>query len=158
MGNTGQWRLAGLVGLMVAMLTVAGCSLGRHGGKSTDDASERVTRIVDRVFSRVDATDAQKERINVIATTALRELKPLRDTLRATRIEGIELFSAMTIDRTAIETFRADRIDDLTRASAIMATAMADIAEVLTPAQREQLRDKLLERLEGRQHAHGWWR
>ena len=158
MGNTGQWRLAGLVGLMVTMLTVAGCGYGRHDRESTDDASERVTRIVDRVFSGVDATDAQKERINMIATAALQEMKPLRATLRATRVEGIELFSAVTVDRTAIEKFRAARIDDITRASAILTTAMADIAEALTPAQREQLRGTMLERLEGRQHAHGWWR
>ena len=47
--------------------------------------------------------------------------------------------TAPTVDRAAIETVRADAITRIDQGSKDLAKAVGDIAEVLTPAQRQQL-------------------
>ncbi len=156
-----RWAVWGLAGLTAASLVLGGCGFGRHGRghDQAGDPAERVSRMVDRVFSSVDASDDQKARINTIATRAMTQMKPHREAMRNARTDGINLLSAATIDRGAIETLRQAQIGQASQASTIMSTAMADIAEVLTPEQRVQMREKVLARMEKQGGRHGWgWR
>jgi Spy/CpxP family protein refolding chaperone len=49
------------------------------------------------------------------------------------------LLAAPTVDRAALEQLRAARIADIDQASKVMIQAMADAADVLSPAQRQKL-------------------
>jgi Spy/CpxP family protein refolding chaperone len=111
--------------------------------------------MVDRVFSRVEASDDQKARITSIATDAYRDLAPLRGQFRSARSQALELLTAEQIDAAAVESLRSDQVKLLDQASNRATSAMTEIAQVLTPEQRAQVREKLAARMEKRR---GWRR
>jgi len=67
------------------------------------------------------------------------DLAPLRGQAMETRRQAIELLSAPNVDRAAIEKLRAAKIQHADNASRRLTRALADAAEVLTPAQRKDL-------------------
>ena len=80
-------------------------------------------------------------------------LLPAREKAHAARKQAVELLAAEHIDRGAIETLRAEQIQLAEQASKRFSQALADVAEVLPPAQRKQI----AERMEsfGRRWRHG---
>jgi periplasmic protein CpxP/Spy len=67
----------------------------------------------------------------------------------------MELLAAATIDRSALEQLRTQQVQLGDTLSRRMLTHMSDAAEVLTPAQRTQLADKMKSRGEGGRGGHG---
>ena len=63
--------------------------------------------------------------------------------MRATRKEIHDLLLADTIDRTALETLRAERLADAEQISKNLVGALADVAEVLSPEQRKVLNERI---------------
>ncbi len=118
-----------------------GCRHGRHGFGSPEEAREHIERHADWVLGRVDATEPQKERIVAILEGSVDELYELRDRHRVHHDEIVRLFTAQEIDRAAIEAIRSQELALLDEGSATLATALADVAEVLTPEQRAELGD-----------------
>lgn len=145
-----------LVGIAALTLTLSACGHNRHKNWHSEEGTspERVTKAVDKVFSKVDANDEQKAKITKIANQAIAQLKPLRADMRGTRKEALDLLAADTIDRAAIETLRADRMAKADQASTVLSAAMADIAEVLTPEQRVIAKDKIGDRMGGHWGRH----
>ena len=83
-----------------------------------------------------------------IAKGALKDLMPLRDEHKAARTKALELLSAGTIDRAAIEQVRTAELKLAETASRRVTQAIADAAEVLQPAQRAKLAEKMKQRME----------
>ena len=151
----GLW-IAGAVAGVLTLSTLGACGHHRggwHGG--SDDPSAKIEHMVDRVFSRVEATDDQKARITSIAQGAYKDLAPLRGQFRSARTQALELLTAEQIDAAAVESLRADQIQLMDQASNRATSAMTEIAQVLTPEQRAQVREKLAARMEKRR---GWGR
>jgi Spy/CpxP family protein refolding chaperone len=94
---------------------------------------------IDEMLAKLDATPDQSARIHAILKDAMASMGPVHERLAGAHGEIHKLLAAPTIDRGALEQLRAARIADLDRASKVMVQAMADAAEVLTPAQREKL-------------------
>jgi Spy/CpxP family protein refolding chaperone len=117
---------------------------------STDPAKldERVEWMVRHFAVDVDATPAQKEQLTAIAKSAAKDLIPLREKHAAARRQAISLIGAASVDRSAIEKLRADQIQLADAASKRVTQALADVAEVLTPAQREKIAAHMQERAE----------
>ena len=136
----------GIAGVLVVVTALSACG-HRHHHTHEGVSEERVNKMVDKVFSRVDASDEQKSRISTIANKAVSELKPMRQSIRQARTEAMSLLSAEPIDRAAIDGLRAEQMETANRASTVMSEALTDIAEVLTPEQRLQVRDKLSKRM-----------
>jgi len=84
---------------------------------------------------------------------AVKDLLPVHDKAHAARKRAVELLAADHIDRGAIEALRVEHIQLAEQASKRFTQALADVAEVLTPAQRKQI----AERMEsfGRRWRHG---
>ena len=74
------------------------------------------------------------------------ELRPLRERHAAARKQAIDLLSAPTIDRTALEKVRAEELQSAEALSKKMTQAIADAAEVLSPEQRVKLRERVQRR------------
>jgi Spy/CpxP family protein refolding chaperone len=114
---------------------------------------QHLDRALKHLYVEIDATDEQKQRLEPIVKQAVKDLLPVREKARAARKQAVEILSAERIDRGAIEALRAEHLQLAEQASKRFTQALADVAEVLTPAQRKQL----AERMEtfGRRWRHG---
>jgi Spy/CpxP family protein refolding chaperone len=144
--------LAGLGGSMLS--TAFGQSYSwqriqwRHGGMfggplTPAQIDEHIDRATKHLAIELDATEEQRTKIANIAKAVVADLRPLREKAEGARSQAIALLTAPTIDRTAIERFRAEHIGLAETASKRIAQALADAAEVLTPEQRHKLEDLL---------------
>ena len=114
---------------------------------------QHLDRALKHLYVEIDATDEQKQRLEPIVKQAVKDLLPLREKARAARKQAVELLAADRVDRGAIEALRAEQLQLAEQASKRFTQALADVAEVLTPAQRKQI----AERMEsfGRRWRHG---
>lgn len=138
------FKLAGLTTAAAGLGTLAFGALahGRRGARGPIDPAkleQHLDRMLQHMYVEIDATDAQKQKLEPLVKQAAKDLAPLRDKVREARREGIKLLSSDTIDRSAIERFRAQQIGATDAASRRFTQALADVAEVLTPEQRRKL-------------------
>jgi Spy/CpxP family protein refolding chaperone len=108
-----------------------------------------------RVLHELDLTDEQEDKIFEIMDGVRGEVRPLMREFRDTREDLVEILSAETIDRQAVETLRTERVAALDTASKTMTEALLDAADVLTPEQRAEL-VKLFEEHGGRGMRGRW--
>jgi len=102
----------------------------------------RVNRMLGHLYVELDASEAQKQKIDPIVKGAAKDLIPLRQKMRDIRRQQRELFTGETIDRAAIEKLSAERTKLSEQMSRRFTTALVDVAEALTPAQRKQLAER----------------
>ena len=100
---------------------------------------ERLERMLKHLYVEIDATEAQKQKLGPILKQAAGDLLPLRGKMHAARSEAMQLLTRDSIDRAAIEALRAEQLQQADLASKRFSQAVADAAEVLTPAQRKQI-------------------
>jgi periplasmic protein CpxP/Spy len=100
-------------------------------------------RMVRHLSIEIDATAEQQDKLRAIVRDAVKDLLPMREKLLAARATARDLLTQQTIDRAAIEKFRADQIAFHDTASKRLVQAVADAAEVLTPEQRRKISDML---------------
>ncbi len=131
---------------------------GHHRGRffdmSEQELEAKVTRIVKHVAIEIDATDEQQDKIIALVKSAAKELRPLRDEMRAAGRQAHELLLGERIDRTALEAMRTERLAETDRISKTVVSTIADIAEILTPGQRKLLDERILEMREVRKSWH----
>jgi Spy/CpxP family protein refolding chaperone len=99
-----------------------------------------------RVLAELDLSNEQEDRIWEIVDGLHSEARPLMRDFRDTREEVAKLLGAATIDRTAVETLRAQRVAQIDEASKKLTTALLDAAAVLTPEQRAKFLEEMAER------------
>lgn len=122
---------------------------GRRQGRGPIDparAEEHLDRMLKHMYVEIDATDAQKQKIDPIAKQAAQDLRPLREKAREARLKSVGLLSAEKIDRGAIEKARSESIRAADATSKRFTQALTDIAEVLTPEQRKTLAARMQRR------------
>jgi periplasmic protein CpxP/Spy len=141
--------LAGVVGVAAAVGTVSHVAGGWHHGKGAaafatpEDMAAHVERMLQHVYIEIDATDAQKARLDPIFKQAAAELLPLRGQFREGHEQMLALLGADEIDRGAIEAIRTRHVQMADQASLTLTRLVADAAQVLTPAQRKTLLDRI---------------
>lgn len=162
----GFFRRAGVVATVAALMSGAAWHAYAHGGPGFGrgffgggmhgaPTDEHVERMLKHMFVEVNATPEQQQRIAPIVKQAVADIAPLRKQLQGTREQAMGLMSAEQIDRAAIEQLRASRLQAADQLSRRMTQAMADIADVLTPAQRKELAERMQKRRGAWLHGHG---
>ncbi|TMG77118.1 MAG: periplasmic heavy metal sensor [Betaproteobacteria bacterium] len=111
---------------------------------------EHLERMLKHLYVEIDATDEQKAKLGPIVKQAAKDLLPLRDKIQDARKRTVELLTGDAVDRAAIEALRAEHLQLAEQASRRIAQALADAAEVLTPAQRKELAARI------EKHRGGW--
>ena len=117
---------------------------GRHHGP-IDPArlEEYLSRGLKHLYVELDATAEQQQRLDPIVKEAARDLMPLHEKFHAARKRGLELLTATSVDRGAIENLRAEQLQLAETGSRRLAQALADVADVLTPEQRKTIAERL---------------
>jgi len=119
------------------------------------DAEERIDKAARHLAIEIDATPEQQERLRTIAKAAVKDLLPMREKAHAARQRARDLLTQQSVDRAAIEAFRAEQMQLAETASRRIAQAIGDAAEVLSPEQRRKIADYLQEMRDRRAF---WWR
>jgi Spy/CpxP family protein refolding chaperone len=136
-----------LAGSIAAVASATGMGAGgwHHGmsGHGTADASEHVDHMLKHLFVEVDATDAQQAQITPLVKQAMADLLPLHAQLQAAHTQAIQALTQDTVDRTALEAARLAHLQLADQASKRLVQLIADVDEVLTPAQRSALAVRL---------------
>ena len=126
-----------------------------RGPLSATEIEDRLDRAVRHGAIELDASAEQQEKLRSIAKAAVKDLLPMREKAQAARDRAKALLTQPTIDRAAIEAFRAEQMALAEAASKRFAQAVGDAAEVLTAEQRQ----KVQEHLDWRpSHWRGWRR
>jgi periplasmic protein CpxP/Spy len=151
--RTGQRR--GIQALVLAAaLGVFGQALAQgmpgHGGRHGEPAAMMEHRI-DGMLKMIGGTPEQKSKLVGLAQAAQSEMRPIQEQQAAARQRGMQLLSAATIDRAAIEKLRSEQVQLMDALSRRKSQLMVESAEVLTAAQRSQLAEKM----KSRAQAHG---
>ena len=132
--------LATLAGGIAAGIGFKALAHGRgHGPIDPADLDRHLDRMLKHLYVEIDATEEQKRRLEPIVRQAAKDLLPMRENLHAGRREALELLTRERIDPGAVEALRARHIGLADEASRRLTRAIAEAAEVLTPAQRKEL-------------------
>jgi protein CpxP len=106
-------------------------------------AEERADRFIRHAAIELNATPEQQDKLRTIAKGAVKDLLPMREKAQTARERARGLLTQPSIDRGAIESFRAEQMALAESASKRIAQALGDAAEVLTPAQRSEVQQYL---------------
>lgn len=135
------------IGVIVAAVAfTANCwrsQYGPHGFFGSKDATHVAEFVVNRIMSEVKADDAQKLKARAIADATAGDLKELAMQHRESHTALVAILSEPTLDRAKLEALRAKTAQSLDESSKRISVAMADLADVLTPAQRLQLVERM---------------
>lgn len=158
-----SWRnriVAGMLGAVLGATVVGtfshagfgpGCGHFGHGpwAASGPEAAEArrewVGFAIDRMLTKVEASDTQKGEVQAIVDRLANKMQPLRETLAANRESMVQLLLAPEIDRAKIEALRGEQLDQADAISRALVTTLADVADVLTPEQRSALASRIAE-------------
>ena len=132
--------------------SVSGARGGWHH-RDPEAVKQHVGMAADWLLYKVDATDDQKSKVQAILDRTLDDLEGLHPDRADLHAQVKGLLTAETIDRDAIERLRSEHLERFDLASKRISTALADVAEVLTPEQRTELAE-LAESFHGRRWAH----
>jgi Spy/CpxP family protein refolding chaperone len=159
-GNRRRWRLGILAVALFAVGTAAGFAAstahgmpwwimgaGGHHKFSAERIAAHADRRVDRMLSRVDATDDQRGKVKAITQAAISDLTAQGVMPWEARAKFIALVRADTIDPAAFEALRAEQIGKADTASKRVVQALTEAAAVLTVEQRRELTERWQERI-----------
>jgi len=144
------WVLTGLLAATAATAGLAGAGLAHSGSMmhgiighahmmAADPAA--MDAHLDKMLAEMlpDGTSEQKSRLKAIAKGVHADLATVHGQLSQTHRQLFALLLQPTIDRAALESLRVAQIRQMDVVSKRVMTALADAAEVLTPAQRAAL-------------------
>jgi protein CpxP len=113
---------------------------GEHGGT---DASANIDHMLQHLYVELSATDAQKAQIEPLVRQAMSELQPLHARLHSAHHQALDAVMQTPVDRAALEAARVAHLQLADEASKRAVQLIADVGDVLTPAQRKALADHL---------------
>lgn len=148
-----KWLIGGALGLtaLVGLGAVqamsqpwgghGGPGFGRHGWHRMDPATmgPRVDFGVDLILGRVQASAEQKTKVGNTIKGILQDAPAFRKGHEDARDQLIKLLKAEKFDKADLERLRAERIRAMDEASKKVVQAIGEVADTLTPKQRQEL-------------------
>jgi len=128
----------------------SGCGYAgwHHAGHhwSQADISNRMDRMTEHLIDHVDATPAQGEQIKAIVNSYAPRLEATKAAHLDNRSAFTRALTQTTVDRSELEAVRQSELALLNSNIQEMVQMIADIADVLTPEQRQKLASDVKER------------
>jgi Spy/CpxP family protein refolding chaperone len=97
---------------------------------------------IDQALTDAGADATQKDKIKAIFKSTMEAVRPDHGDRKQMRDEVIKILEAPAIDRNAIEALRVKHVAAMEAKSKVIAKAVGDAAEVLSPEQRKKLIDE----------------
>jgi Spy/CpxP family protein refolding chaperone len=110
-----------------------------HQARSAEDVKAHMERRADFILDKLDASDEQREQVEIIVAKAAPEFFKLKQAGRQLRRQLQQSLVAPTLDKAQIDKARAELDVLADRATDLGMDTLVAIAEVLTPAQRKQV-------------------
>jgi len=147
--RTRRWLLTVPIGI-AAVFGLAAASVHSHpwghwGHQPFFDAEDIgfiAKHRVERLLSKVNATPEQRDKVDAIVTAAVNDVMALRKDQTGRHEKILAIIKADTVDRSALESLRAEQLGLAEAASKRIVQAVAEAAEVLTPEQRRRLAER----------------
>lgn len=133
-------------GMMGGMGGMGGHMGGHCGpGFAGDPAqmSEHMLARIDRMLTRIGASDDQKTRIKAIAKSAMTDMAPLRTQRADLHKQMHDAWAAPVLDKARLADLHAQQTQLMEKTTARMHEAMIAAAEILTPEQRKAMAERM---------------
>ena len=146
------WIKKTLVGLFGASIMVGGltaCSSGqhyRHGSMTPERMAEVRGKVVDRVSSKLDLNDAQKQKLNVLADKLQAQRTALVGKAGDPRAQVQAIVAGATFDRARAQALLEEKIRAVQVNSPEVITALADFYDSLNADQQQKVREVMQRR------------
>ena len=99
------------------------------GPQSAAEVSAHVDHVLKHFYVEIDATDAQKAKIDPLVKQAVSDLLPLHAQLRAAHAQSVQALTQTTIDRGALEAARAQHLQLAEQGSKRLVQLIADVGD-----------------------------
>ncbi len=155
-----HWIKRTFIGALGAALLVgglAGCGSrgGHHGeGWSAERVTEMRGKVVDRISSKLELNDLQKQKLGALADEIIASRTAFKGKDADPRTELKAVIAGDKFDRTRAQALLDQKTQVVQGNGPKMIAAMADFYDSLNPAQQKQVRDRL-EHRGGK--GGGWW-
>jgi Spy/CpxP family protein refolding chaperone len=132
-------------GVGAAMGDVSGWHHGMmmDGTHSAAEMSDHIDHVLKHLYVELDATDAQKAQIGPLVKQAVSDLQPMHAQLGLAHAHAMQALTQDPVDRASLEAARVEHLQLAEQASKRFTQLIADVGDVLTPAQRKALSDHL---------------
>lgn len=113
------------------------------GAMSPAEMADHIPKLLEHIYVEVDATPEQKAKLDPILRQAVTDLSAMHTQAHGAHEQAIALLTADKVDRAALETLRASHMQLADQATKRCVQLIADVADVLTPAQRKTLAERI---------------
>lgn len=141
--------LVGVFGVSILIGGLSACSRGHHAEWSPERVTEMRGKVIERVSSKLELNDAQKQKLGVLADEMLASRTALRGKDADPRTEMKAMIAGAKFDRSRAQVMLDQKTQVVQSNGPKLITAMAEFYDSLNPEQQKKVR----ERLENR----SWW-
>ncbi|MDP3501978.1 MAG: Spy/CpxP family protein refolding chaperone [Myxococcales bacterium] len=134
-----------LLGLSLAVMGATGCG----GGARAERMEKMVQWRVDDALDELDATQAQRERIQAITKDAIAKAKPIAEQGQAASAVLVTQWKSSAPDSSAVHQLVDAQLDTVRAFAHVLVDKALEVHQLLTPKQRDQISSRL-ERFEKR--------
>jgi Spy/CpxP family protein refolding chaperone len=150
------WIKRSLIGLTAATVVLGGLSAcGSRGDHSRSWSDERITEVrgkaIDKISSKLELNADQKAKLAVLADEMIASRKAFRGESADPRTDLKSLVAGEKFDRAKAQALLDQKTRVVQGNGPKMLAAFGDFYDSLTPAQQQQVREKMERR------GHGWW-
>lgn len=148
--------LFGVFGATVLLggLTACGHRGAHHGDWSAERVAEVRGKAIERISSKLDLNEAQKQKLGVLADEIVAQRTAFRGTAADPRAEFQALVAGEKFDRARAQALLEQKTQAVQGSGPKVIAALADFYDSLTPEQQKQVRERLAQRRGG----WGWGR
>lgn len=137
-----KWFRRGLLLLVLPIGAIACHHRGHHENLTEAEVKEHAADHVDDAIDWLDGTDAQKQQVTQVVNGAIPDGMGFREEQRALRTEFQKELKAPTVNAAALEDLRVRFMKLADAATTRGLRAIVDIANILTPHQRQKAVEK----------------